>query len=489
MAAVLALAGGTVGAAEASEDSTQRYLVVSERASVDSLALPGAARADADRLPGVGAIVADLTRAQAATLDAQPGVTVAPDVAVSLLPDKAAEPGSAKKRGTPLTSMRPEITPTVSAAAAASSWGLDRIDQRRLPLSRTYTPNAGVNGRGVHVYVIDTGLATSHPEFRGRVGNGIDIYAGDSNPEECGQVPHGTHVAGTVASTLFGVARSSTLHGVRVLDCDGVGTGSDLLEAMDWVVEQRARLGRTVVANMSLSAPYNEALNAAAANMVRNGVVAVAAAGNAADNASSYSPASTPEAITVAASESDDSDAPYSNYGSIIDLYAPGSDIWSTYAYDPRLKLRLSGTSMAAPHVSGWAALYLTVNPQATPAQVRGALIRSGTTGMIRGEVGGTPDILPYMKHLRMPTSTATVRVVSRTALSVNVDPDRPGEGSWRVLAQRKQGSSWLSVWAANTQGAGETVRRDVRRGTWRIVVPAQHGHVRSVSRSVWVAR
>jgi subtilisin family serine protease len=489
MAAVLALACGTVGAAAASEDSTRRYIVVSERASVENLPLPGAARADADRLPGVGAVVADLTRAQAAALDAQPGVTVAPDVAVTLLPDKGSEPRSAKKRGTPLTSLRPEIEPAVSAAAAASSWGLDRIDQRRLPLSRTYTPNPGVNGRGVHVYVIDTGLATSHPEFRGRVGNGIDIYAGDSDPEECGQIPHGTHVAGTIGSTVFGVARSSTLHGVRVLDCDGAGNTSDLLEAMEWVVEQRSRVGRTVVANMSLGAPYNEAVNAATANMVRSGVVAVAAAGNSADNASYYSPASAAEAITVAASDSADRDAPYSNYGAIVDLYAPGSDIWSTYAYDPRYKMQLSGTSMAAPHVAGWVALYLTINPQATPAQVRGALIRSGTTGMIRGEVGGTPDVLPYMKHLRMPTSTATVRVVSRTALSVNVDPDRPGQGSWRVLAQRKQGSSWLSVWAANTQGAGETVRRDVRRGTWRIVVPAQHGHVRSVSRSVWVAR
>lgn len=473
LAAAVALAGGTVGAAEASED-TRRYIVVSERASVESLTLPASARADAHRLSGVGAVVADLTRAQAASLDSQPGVTVAPDVAVRVPP----EPRSGA-----------EPRPALSAAAAASSWGLDRVDQRRLPLSGTYTPNAGVNGRGVHVYVIDTGLATSHPEFRGRVGNGIDIYAGDSNPEECGSVPHGTHVAGTIGSTLFGVARRSTLHGVRVLDCDGVGSASDLLEAMDWVVDQRTRVGRTVVANMSLGAPYNEAVNAATANMVRSGVVAVAAAGNFADNASSYSPGSTPEAITVAASGSDDWHAPYSNYGSIVDLYAPGSDIWSTYAYDPRYKLRLSGTSMAAPHVAGWAALYLTVNPQATPAQVRGALIRSGTTGMIRGEVGGTPDVLPYMKHLRVPTSTATVRVVRRTALSVDVEPDRPGQGSWSVQAQRKQGATWISVWTASTQGPAETVRRDVRRGEWRIVVPAQHGHARSVSRSVWVAR
>ena len=231
------------------------------------------------------------------------------------------------------------LDPEVAATGYANSWGLDRIDQRALPLSGTYTPNPGVGGGGVDVYVIDTGLATQHPEFQGRVGNGYDFVDGDSIPQECGDVPHGTHVAGTIASTLYGVAPQSTIHGVRVLDCRGAGYVSDIIAGMDWVVGERSRIGRTVVANMSLGGSYNSALNAATANMVSSGVVTVAAAGNEADNASYHSPGSTPEAITVAASTSNDSDASYSNYGSIIDLYAPGSDIWSTYAYDPSHKV------------------------------------------------------------------------------------------------------------------------------------------------------
>ena len=352
----------------------------------------------------MGAMVADLTPAQAADLDAQRGVTVAPDTRVSVVPDPGLTPKEEKANGTAMTTLDPDV----AATGYANSWGLDRIDQRALPLSGTYTPNPGVDGRGVDVYVIDTGLATQHPEFQGRVGNGYDFVDGDSIPQEGGNVPHGTHVAGTIASTLYGVAPQSTIHGVRVLNSDGQGYVSDIIAGMNWVVGERARIGHTVVANMSLGGTYNSALNAATANMFRNGVVTVAAAGNNADNAAYYSPGSTPEAITVAASTSDDYDASYSNYGSIIDLFAPGSDIWSTYAYNPSLKYRLSGTSMAAPHIAGWAALYLGLHPDATPSQVRGGLVTSGTVGMINGVVGGTPNVLPYVKYLEGAPSAPT---------------------------------------------------------------------------------
>jgi subtilisin family serine protease len=392
------------GSANADGPSTERYIVVTDGSSVNRSSLPATAAVQAERFPGVGAMVADLTPTQAADLDAQRGVTVAPDARVSVVPDPGLTPKDEKANGAPMTTLDPDMV----ATGYANSWGLDRIDQRALPLSGTYTPNPGVGGGGVNVYVIDTGLATQHPEFQGRVGNGYDFVDGDSIPQECGSVPHGTHVAGTIASTLFGVAPQSTIHGVRVLNCDGQGYVSDIIAGMNWVVGERARIGHTVVANMSLGGAYNSALNAATANMVRNGVVTVAAAGNNADNAAYYSPGSTREAITVAASDSNDYDASYSNYGSIIDLYAPGSDIWSTYAYDPSLRYRLSGTSMAAPHVAGWAALYLGLHPDATPAQVASALLSSGTPGMINGEVGGTPDILPFVGDLTGPPSAPT---------------------------------------------------------------------------------
>jgi subtilisin family serine protease len=383
--------------AQAGEPSTERYVVVTDGSSARMTSLYAEAADEADNTyPNVGAIVTELTPEQAAGLDAQRGVTVAPDTRVSLVPDPGFTPKEEKADGSPMTTLDPDVV----AKGSANSWGLDRIDQRALPLSGTYTPNPGVGGGGVDAYVIDTGLATQHPEFQGRVGRGYDFVDDDSDPQECGSVPHGTHVAGTIASTRFGVAPLSTIHGVRVLDCEGAGYVSDVIAGMNWVVGERARIGRTVVANMSLGGDYNSALNAATANMVRSGVVTVSAAGNEGDNASYYSPGSTPEAITVAASTSDDSDAYYSNYGSIIDLYAPGSEIVSTYAYDSSRGYRLSGTSMATPHVAGWATLYLGLHPEATPAQVTTALLGSGTRGMISGEIGGTPDILPFVGDL-----------------------------------------------------------------------------------------
>jgi len=393
----LAVAGTASAAGPA---KTARYIVVQDAASASGLGALGKADVDGERFAALGAVVTDLTHDQAAELNEVPGVTVSPDIRVNLVPDPGFKPTAPKRDGAPLTSLRPELSSTV----ASRSWGLDRLDQRSLPLSHSYTTRAGVRGQGVHVFVIDDGLATGHPEFRGRVGRGVDFVDGDYDPRECGDTPHGTHVAGTIGSSKFGVAPRVTLHGVRVLDCEGGGYYSDFVAAMDWVVRQRHQLGETVVANMSLGGPYNAAVNAATANMVRQGVVSVTAAGNDGDNAAYYSPASTPSAITVAASESNDHDAWYSNYGRVIDLYGPGTDIWSTYAYNSAYKLRLSGTSMAAPHVAGWAALYLGLHPHATPAQVRQALIGSGTRGRIAGEVGGTPDVLPYMRHLGLPS-------------------------------------------------------------------------------------
>jgi subtilisin family serine protease len=491
----VALATGTVSSlattstASSTTPSTERYVVVTDATSVSSVTLPDSALGDAEEYAAVGAVVADLTPAQAETLEAQRGVTVTPDVEFHAA-DTGVGPIGPRPDDASLIDAGLGMQSMMSAKATARSWGLDRLDQRDLPLSGRYNLNPRVDGRGVHVYVVDSGLAESHREFRGRVGNGIDFVDGDRRPQECGPFPHGTHVAGTIGSSLFGVAPESTLHGVRVLNCRGNARLSNIIAAMDWIVRQQRQLGRTVVANLSFGGHRNRALNAATANMVSHGVVTVAAAGNEASDARRVSPASTPEAITVAASKSNDKHAGFSNYGKIVDLYAPGTNIWSTYAYDPAYTLPGTGTSMAAPHVSGWAALYLSARPQATPAEVNQALIASGTKGRIRGEVGGTPDILPFTKLIRAtPRARIELNVRQRSMLAIDIDPDRPGQESWRVQGQRKSRTGWATVWEASTSGPAETLRRDVRPGSWRIVVPAQHGRARTTSLPVYVVR
>ncbi|WP_067813107.1 S8 family peptidase [Actinomadura kijaniata] len=263
------------------------------------------------------------------------------------------------------------------------SWGLDRIDQARLPLSSSYTYNS--RGAGVNAYVIDTGIAASHSDFGGRASNVYDALGGNGN--DCNG--HGTHVAGTVGGTRHGVAKSVNLRGVRVLDCNGSGSWSQVIAGMDWVARNHVK---PAVANLSLGGGYSSSVNAAADRLANAGVFVAVAAGNENTNACNRSPASAANVTTVAASTRTDAKASYSNYGSCVELYAPGSAITSTWLNGGTNTI--NGTSMASPHVAGVAALYKATNGDAAYGTIRSWIVSRASSGVITGNPSGTPNLL-----------------------------------------------------------------------------------------------
>ncbi|MEV4039116.1 S8 family peptidase [Streptomyces umbrinus] len=268
------------------------------------------------------------------------------------------------------------------------SWGLDRIDQAALPLNQSYTYD-DTAGEGVTAYVIDTGVRITHTDFGGRASYGYDAVDNDNTAQD--GHGHGTHVAGTVAGTSYGVAKKAKIVGVRVLNNAGSGTTAQVVAGIDWVTTNAVK---PAVANMSLGGTVDTAIDTAVRNSITSGVTYAVAAGNETTNASTRSPARVTEAITVGATTSTDAKASYSNYGTVLDLFAPGSSITSAWGTGDTATNTISGTSMATPHVAGAAALYLADNPTATPAAVQTALVNSATTGVVTSPGTGSPNRL-----------------------------------------------------------------------------------------------
>ncbi len=276
------------------------------------------------------------------------------------------------------------------------SWGIDRIDQANLPLSNSFTYTS--SGTGVDAYIIDTGILTSHTDFGGRAVDGYSSV-GTSSSDWIDANGHGTHVAGTVGGTNYGVAQNVNLFAVRVLDGNGSGTTSGVIDGINWAIAHHKTRSGTAVGNMSLGGGASSALDLAVSNAVVAKIVMCVAAGNNSANAANYSPARVAAAITVGATGAGskyDAFATYSNFGSIVDILAPGTSIKSDYIGSNTSTAILSGTSMATPHVSGVVAQYLSKNPSALPSAVDAYLKMTSTKNKITGLRSGTVNSLLF---------------------------------------------------------------------------------------------
>ncbi|MEU8026831.1 MULTISPECIES: S8 family peptidase [Micromonospora] len=285
---------------------------------------------------------------------------------------------------------------SLQTTQANPPWGLDRTDQAALPLSSSYNYTSA--GTGVTAYIIDTGININHNDFGGQAVDGYDAVDNALPAADCNG--HGTHVSGTVGGTTYGVAKDVKLVAVRVLNCRGRGTNAGVIGGVNWVTSNH-QAGQPAVANMSLGGGANSSLDTAVANSIADGVTYAVAAGNSNANACTSSPAAVPTAITVGATQSNDARASFSNYGTCLDIFAPGVDVLSAWYNSNTATNTISGTSMASPHVAGAAARVLSNNPTWTPAQVASYLTSTATAGVVTSPGTGSPNRLLYVS----PTS------------------------------------------------------------------------------------
>ncbi|HEX2079352.1 MAG TPA: S8 family peptidase [Longimicrobium sp.] len=371
------------------------------------------------------------------------------------------------------------------------SWGLDRIDQRSLPLNFAY--NYYYTGAGVHAYIIDTGLRASHADFAGRVGNGWSYISDGRGTDDCSG--HGTHVAGTVGGSEYGVAKGVTVHAVRVFGCSGGSPNSTIIAGVDGVT---ANAIKPAVANMSLWGSASTALDDAVRRSIASGVAYVVIAGNDyGGNACNYSPARVSEALTVAATSANDYRASFSNIGSCVDLFAPGENIVSAGIANDYASAVKGGTSMAAPHVAGAVALYLERAPGASPASAHGEIVANATSGKVQNAGTNSPNRLLFsLERMRITfTGPGSISTGGTYAWSVSVTGGEvPGSYtySWDMLEVDGCGGQYLysgisstasytqEVWPgdpdfylyAYVTSGGETVRVSKFVNVWQPLTP-----------------
>ncbi|GIF51471.1 subtilisin family serine protease [Asanoa ferruginea] len=328
------------------------------------------------------------------------------------------------------------------------NWGDDRIDQASLPLNQAYTYPTNP-GQGVTVYVLDTGINASHVDFTGRIKQGIDMVDNDSNPTDCHG--HGTHVSGTAVGTSYGVAKKASVVAVRVLNCQGSGTNDDLIAGIDWV---RANAQKPAVANYSIgctSRCSSQAMDSAVSSLISSGVQFVQAAGNSSDDACYYSPQGVAAAVTVGNTTSADARNSSSNYGSCLDIFAPGTSIVSASYSSNTGSATMTGTSMASPHTTGAAAVYLGLNPNATPAQVRDALVNNASTGKVTSPGTGSPNRLLYTGFMNGGTNPNNPSVTNPGNRSTAV-------GQSVSLQLQASGGTTPYTWSASGLPAGLSI-------------------------------
>ncbi len=355
-----------------------------------------------------------------------------------------------------------------------ATWGLDRIDQRDRPLDGTYVYNT--TAAGVHAYIIDTGIRRTHVEFGGRVSaSGYTAISDGNGTNDCNG--HGTHVSGTVGGATYGVAKGVTLHAVRVLDCSGSGTTSGVIAGVNWVTSNKVL---PAVANMSLGGGASTALDDAVRNSVASGVTYAIAAGNSNTDACTTSPARVSQALTVGSSTSGDARSSFSNYGTCVDLFAPGSSITSAWYSSDTATNTISGTSMASPHVAGVAALYLATDPGASPSTVHAAVVNNATTGRLTSIGTGSPNRLLYSIFGGTPVDTPPVASFTYSCAGLSCTFDGSGSSDDRGITGYSwdfgdgQGGSGASVGHTYTSGGTFTARLTVTDTVGQTDVDAQ---------------